>query len=426
MSEKHHELGGYAGWTEVTAMTKINIASALSGTKLKASLGQSLLSLSFDTLGLLTGTLLVLYLGVLSIDEAPWALFLFPGILSVRGAVGGLFSGHLGTGLHLGTIKPVFTKNTEDFQTLLRVIVTLALVSGVSVGIGTWAFGVFLWNATIIDFIPLMAVIIATISLSVVFVSPLTMVFSVLSFRKGLDPDVVVYPVTSPVSDIINTSCYVLSLALFFLFGSLGRYVIWILDIAFVCFVVYIFIKNIGNTNFAGIIREFLLTLFFVTIIVNVTGSLLNRITGVASGTAIYAVYPAIIATVGGVGSIIGSTATTKLALGLIKSSFSSIKEHIDAIGGAWLASIIMFVIYALLSVFVSGTTTIDTLATFTGQVLVTNIIAVSIMVIIAYAVAIFTFRRGWNPDNFVIPIESSLADTITTAAVLIVLALII
>ena len=407
-------------------MTKINIAAALSGTKLKASVGQSLLSLSFDTLGLLTGTLLVLYLGVLSIDEAPWALFLFPGILSVRGAVGGLFSGHLGTGLHLGTIKPVFTKNTEDFQTLLRVIVTLALVSGVSVGVGTWAFGVFLWNATIIDFIPLMAVIIATISLSVVFVSPLTMVFSVLSFRKGLDPDVVVYPVTSPVSDIINTSCYVLSLALFFLFGSLGRYVIWILDIAFVCFVVYIFIKNIGNTNFAGIIREFLLTLFFVTIIVNVTGSLLNRITGVASGTAIYAVYPAIIATVGGVGSIIGSTATTKLALGLIKSSFSSIKDHINEIGGAWLASIIMFVVYALLSVFVSGTTTIDTLATFTGQVLVTNIIAVSIMVIIAYAVAIFTFRRGWNPDNFVIPIESSLADTITTAAVLIVLALII
>jgi cation transporter-like permease len=407
-------------------MTRTNIAAALSGTKLKASLSQSLLSLSFDTLGLLTGTLLVLYLGIFSIDEAPWALFLFPGILSVRGAVGGLFSGHLGTGLHLGTIKPVFTKNTDDFQTLLRVIVTLALVSGISVGVGTWVFGVFLWNAAIIDFLPLMAVIIATMALSVVFVSPLTMVFAVLSFRRGLDPDVVVYPVTSPVSDIINTSCYVLSLALFFLFGSLGHYLIWILDIVFVCFVVYIFIKNVSNTNFVGIIREFLLTLFFVTIIVNVTGSLLNRITGVASGTAIYAVYPAIIATVGGVGSIIGSTATTKLALGLIKPSFSSLKEHIDAVGGAWLASIIMFVLYALLSVFVSGITTLDTLTSFTGQLLVTNIIAVSIMIIIAYAVAIFTFRRGWNPDNFVIPIESSLADTITTGAVLIVLALII
>jgi cation transporter-like permease len=62
----------------------------------------------------------------------------------------------------------------------------------------------------------------------------------------------------------------------------------------------------------------------------------------------------------------------------------------------------------------------------FMGQLLTTNILAVSLMVFIAYAVAIFTFRRGWNPDNFVIPIESALADTITTAAVLAALSLII
>ncbi|MCJ7614307.1 magnesium transporter, partial [Candidatus Bathyarchaeota archaeon] len=297
-------------------MTRTNIAGALSGKKLKSSLGQSLFSLSFNIIGLLTGTLLILYLGVLSIDEAPWALFLFPGILSVRGAVGGLFSGHLGTGLHLGTIKATFTKNTKDFQTLLRVIVTLALVSGVSVGTGTWVFGVFLWNATIIDFFPLLAVIIATMALSVVFVSPLTMLFSVLSFRRGLDPDIIVYPITSPVSDIINTSCYVLSLGLFFMSGAFGRYLIWILDMIFISFVVYIVAKNIGEKIFVGTIREFLLTLLFVTVIVNITGSLLDKISGITNGKSIIAVYPAIIGTIGGVGSIIGSTATTKLALG--------------------------------------------------------------------------------------------------------------
>ena len=402
-------------------MTETNIAVALSRKKLKASLAQSILSLSFDILGLLTGILLVLYLGV-SIDEAPWILLLFPGILSVRGAIGGLFSGHLGTGLHLGTIKPVFTKNTKDFQSLLRVIVTLALVSGVIMGVGTWVFGVFLWNATLIDFIPLMAVIIATMAISVVFVSPLTMVFSVLSFRRGLDPDVVVYPMTSPVSDIINTSCYIFSLSLFFLFGSFGRFLIWILDIIFIIFVVYILVKNIGETNFVRIIREFLLTLLFVTVIVNITGSLLNKITG----NVIYTVYPAIIATVGGVGSIIGSTATTKLALGLIKPSFYSIKQHVNEIGGAWFASIIMFVVYAILSSLIGGASTLGDLLTFIGQLTVTNVFAVSIMIVIAYAIAIFTFRRGWNPDNFVIPIESSLADTITTAGVIVALVLIV
>ena len=407
-------------------MTRINIAGALSRKKLKSNLGQSLLSLSFDVIGLLTGTLLILYLGVLSIDKAPWALFLFPGILSVRGAVGGLFSGHLGTGLHLGTIKATFVKNTKDFQTLLRVIITLALVSGLSVGVGTWIFGLFLWNATTIDFFQLLIVITATMALSVVFVSPLTMVFSVFSFRRGLDPDVVVYPIASPVSDIINTGCYVLSLGLFFMFGSVGRSLIMLLDIIFVSFVVYIIIRNIGEAKFVETIREFLVTLAFVTIIVNITGSLLGRISGKTSGRNIYGVYPAIIATIGGVGAIIGSTATTKLALGLIKPSFSSIKEHINEIGGAWIASIVMFVIYVILSSVISGTLELGEMLNFMGQLLTTNILAVAIMILVAYTVAIYTFRRGWNPDNFVIPIESSLADTVTTAAVLVALALII
>ena len=218
-------------------MTKINIAGTMSVTKLRASLGQSLLSFSFDVGGLITGVLLVLYFDVLSVNETPWPLFLLPGILSVRGAVGGLFSGHLGTGLHLGTIKATFTKNTKDFHLLLRVVVTLAFVSGVSVGTGTWIFGVFLWKATIMDFVQLLAVITATMALSVVFVSPLTMGFSVLSFRRGLDPDIIVYPVTSTVSDIINTGCYVLSLGLFFMSEPFGRYLIFILDIIFISFV---------------------------------------------------------------------------------------------------------------------------------------------------------------------------------------------
>ena len=153
----------------------------------------------------------------------------------------------------------------------------------------------------------------------------------------------------------------------------------------------------------------------FVTIIVNITGSLLNRI----SGTDIYSVYPAIIATIGGVGSIIGSTATTKLALGLIKPSFSSLKEHLNEIFGAWFASILMFIIYAILSSFINEPKKIVKIFLFTSQLLMTNFFAVLIMIFIAYAIAIYTFRRGWNPDNFVIPIESSLADTVTTASIL-------
>jgi mgtE-like transporter len=404
-------------------MTATNIAKPTSATRLKASLGQSLLSFSFNIGGLLTGTLLVLYFGVFSIKEAPWALILFPGILSVRGAIGGVFSGHLSTGLHLGTVKASYTKNTKDFRLLLQAVITLALISGITVGVGTSIFGVFLWKATVIDFIKLLAVIVATMALSVVFISPITMAFSVLSFRRGLDPDVIVYPIISTLSDIINTACYIFSLKIFFTLNHLGHYLIGILDLIFLSAVVYILFKNVREEKFVKMVKEFLLTLVFVTFIVNVTGSFLNKISArMHDGTEIYIVYPALITTIGGVGSIIGSTATTKLALGLIKPTFSSIKQHLNEIGGSWIASIAMFTLYSITLSLTSGTTMLSNSLKFAAQFLTTNILAVSAMVIIAYAVAISTYRRGLDPDNFVIPIESSLADSITTISLLIAL----
>ena len=50
---------------------------------------------------------------------------------------------------------------------------------------------------------------------------------------------------------------------------------------------------------------------------------------------------------------------------------------------------------------------------------LITNLLAVFIIVIISFAIAMATFRKGLDPDNFVIPIESTLTDGITTIALL-------
>ena len=410
----------------MTALTQINIAKPTSATRLKASLAQSLLSFSFDVGGLLTGALLVLYFDVFSITEAPWVLILFPGIISVRGAIGGLFSGHLSTGLHVGTVRATYTKNTKDFHLLLQAVITLALISGVIVGMGTSIFGVFLWKATVLDFVKLLAVIIATMALSVVFISPTTIAFSVLSFRRGLDPDVIAYPITSTVSDIIVTACYIFCLKIFFTLNPFGYYLIGILDFIFLSVAVYILAKNVREEKFAKMIKEFLLTLVFVAFIVNVTGSFLDKISGIiGNATEIYVVYPALITTIGGVGSIVGSTATTKLALGVIEPSFSSIRQHLNEIGGSWFASIVMFTLFSIMSSFASGATTLSNSLKFAAQLLTTNILAVSAMVIIVYAVAISTYRRGLDPDNFVIPIESSLADSITTLSLLIALTVI-
>jgi mgtE-like transporter len=388
--------------------------------KLIASLGQSLLSLSSNLGGILAGTLIVLYVGVFS--RAPWILTLFPGILSIRGAIGGLFSGRLSTGLHLGTVKPSFTENTREFNLFFYAIVTLTLESSIVVGLVASLFNAVLWGASIVDCVSIIVVVISTMGLSIVLISPITIAVSILSFRRGLDPDVIVYPVMATVADILVTLCYVLELSIFFSLGPLGGYLIGLTSIIFLLAVLYIAFRNVKEDKFVKTLKEFFVVLLLVAFIVNVTGSLLNEIREVVGNRPeIYVVYPALIDTVGSVGSIVGSTATTKLFLGVLRSSFSSIKQHLAEIGGAWIASMIMFVVYSTLPYF-TGRTAAFNLLRFTAQLVTTNILAVSVMVIIAYAVAIFTYRRGWDPDNFVIPIESSLADSITTVSFLVAL----
>ncbi len=397
---------------------KETVMTEIPATRFGTSLGQSLLSLSFNLGGLLAGTLLALFFDVFSL--APWTLVLFPGILSVRGAIGGLFSGRLGTGLHLGTVRYSYTKNTRYFYLLQNAVVTLTFVSGIAIGLTTWVFSVVFWGATMADFLSIAVVVVATMGLSIVLVSPLTIAVSVFSFRRGLDPDVIVYPVVSTVADILVTACYVLCLSIFFSLTVLGYFLIGVLNLIFLSVVLYILVKNREEKEFIKTIKEFLFTLVFVVYIVNLTGSLLNQLRSIIGvRPEIYIVYPALIDTTGDVGSIVGSTATTKLALGAIKPSFSSIKQHKTEISSAWAASVVMFTFYSIISLLVWGIATLRNLSVLTARLLITNSLAVSAMVVISYFVAVVTYRKGWDPDNFVIPIESSLADSVTTIALL-------
>ena len=91
----------------------------------------------------------------------------------------------------------------------------------------------------------------------------------------------------------------------------------------------------------------------------------------------------------------------------------------------AWTASVIMFVLLAVSSLLMNNTLTPFRLIGLASVLLVTNLIAVAVIVLVSFIVAIITFQRGLDPDNFVIPIESSLADSMTSIALLVGLILV-
>jgi mgtE-like transporter len=401
----------------------VNIRQKLKATLPPSLLKEALVAFSFDALGIFAGFTFASYMGAFQL--AAWVIALYPSVLTGRGVVNGILSGRLGTALHLGTIKPQFRENTDRFYMLFRSIIAITLQTSTLLGLASVLFGSLLWGITAKDYFNVFLIILATMSIGMV-TSLITIQVAFFSFKKAWDPDVIVYPVMSTVADITMTICFVLVLSLFFQLGFFGRIAVALFGLILVIATLVILPKCIHDKQFIKTIKETLSTLLAIAVIVNVTGTILRQISEtISSRKEIFTVYPALIDTVGDVGSVVGSTATTKLVLGLVDPIFSSIKKHAPRILATWAASLIMFIMYAFLSLLTQASPLNSSFLSLILLLLTTNLIAVSIIVIISFAIAIATFRRGLDPDNFVIPIESSLADSITTAALLIALFLI-
>ena len=381
------------------------------------------LTFSFGLGGLFAGVMLASQLGIF--DFSSWVITLYPIVISAKGVGSGLLSGRLSTGLHLGTIHTRFFGNTPSFYKLLESLLVLTLVTSVTICSISLVFGTLFWGMILTDFPAILSVVIATMALGLLL-SFVTIKVSFISFERGLDPDIVVYPVMSTVADIFITLCYLAVLNLFFT-GVLGQWAIGLSCLVPVFLVFYIISKNLREAVFIKTLKECMVTMLLVSLMVNVTGTLLLGISNfMAERVEIWTIYTALIGMIGNVGSVIGSTATTKLALGLLTPSFSSMRNHAKTIFSAWSASILMFIILAVLSLLMQSTFSFSSFSTLILIVLVANVLAVAAILILTYSISILTFKRGLDPDNFVIPVESSLADSVTSLALFLALLLIV
>jgi mgtE-like transporter len=277
------------------------------------------------------------------------------------------------------------------------------------------------WGINLTEFSSILLVIIATMAAGLL-VTLVTMQVTFVSFKKGLDPDTTTYPLMSTISNILITLCFIGVLNLFF-FGAAGQWVIASFGVIHVCLALAFIPRNLRVTEFTRTIKESILPLVLVAFLVNITGTVLKSVNSIATNPkTLLTLYPPLIDIVGDVGLIVGSTATTKLALGLLRPTFSSIKNHLRNISSAWFASIVMFVILAALALVFNGLFSVTSFSNLALVLLVTNAVSVLAIVMVTFFVSLITFRRGLDPDSFVVPLLTAIADSIATGALLLAL----
>lgn len=384
---------------------------------------ETTLSCLFDIGGLIAGFAIALQLGVFQLS--PWAIALYPAVVSVKGVTTGLLTGRLSTALHLGTVFPRFFGNTRSFYKLIGAMVVLTLITSAIISVIAIVFGSLFWGVTFAAFPAILSVMVATLSLGLL-TTLITIKFMFVTFRRSLDPDLIVFPAISTIADIVVTLLYIGVLNLYFS-GSTGQGAIILLGLINVILVLIIIPRNIRQTDFLKILKESLPALLLTAFVVNITGTVLRGVNALANGQRqIYTVYPAIIDMIGDVGLVVGSAATTRLALGELSPSFSSIKNHTKNIFSAWTASLLLFAVLGFLALAVNGVFSLQGAANLLAILVISNVIAFLAIVTLSYAVSLVTFERGLDPDNFVIPLISSLADCITTIALFAALLLVL
>lgn len=385
----------------------------------KKVIGQSLLALTVNVGGILSGRLIVIFAALFT--SFPWILVLFPLVLTVRGGTSGILSGKIGTMLHTGEIKPQFRGNTKSFYSLLSSIFTLTFLATLLMGVIAFCFNLLFGQTSLTEILYFIMLPVSTCVLSVLVAIPVTLIVAIKAFQSGLDPDILVYPVMSTINDIIVSLVYILLVSLILPGG--GHFFAFLILI-FTGSAIFFFVRNFKEVIFTKTLKEGILIVLLSSLFGTFNGFVLTSFRAdIEHRPSILILYPALIAALGDIGSIIGSMETTKLALGYITSFWQVLKNSLGDLLSVEAAAFMVHTLFGIGVTIVASLSNMNVDLLFVIQIaLVSNVLSFFFIAVFSLFVATQTFKRGLDPDNFVIPLTSSFSDTVSTLTLMSVL----
>ena len=382
---------------------------------LKTVPGQTLLGLSFSTLSLFAGGLIAIFTPEFS--KTPWILALFPPILTVRGGIGGLFSGNLATMLHLGTVKPQLHENTAEYWNLVKSVLVMTVIDTLILGSFSFIVNIVNGSATLDQWFIFILVPTVACMLAVLTSIPVTSYIAIQTFKRGLDPDILVYPILASINDIMVT-CYFVAVIFFVLWGGLSYTILVLTFILMVSGVGYLATMMRDERFFQQSLREGIFVVMFSSVFGSINGVLLANLAPVfASKPGLMTLYPALTNSLGNLGSIIGSQMTTNIALGYSRSFLEELKASGRSIIQVEIPAAFIHIVFGLIAYLLSINRGANLLY-LVSIALVCNLLSFILVSVFALWSAHVSYERGLNPDNIVIPAITSVSDTTATLAI--------
>jgi mgtE-like transporter len=354
----------------------------------------------------------------------PGLIVLIPAAIGMRGNIFGALGSRLGTGIHSGLFS--VSRRRGDFlpqNVFASTVLTLAtsLFLGVIARIASAAFGlrsISVWDFLVISILGgvLGSIIVGTASVALAIASP----------RRGWDLD----SVSAPLVTAFGDTCTLPALwAASYLTGL--PYVTFTIAIVTGGFCLLMLIRGfLTDLPLARrIVRESLPVLFVAGVVDILAGTVVeSRIERFIAFPALLVLIPPFLEDTGALGGILSARLSSKLHMGVIEPR--RIPQPLALLDASlnFLFAVSVFTLVAISAQLISMATgkaspgIVDMLAVS----LFAGFLATIISSAIAYWGAVASYRFGWDPDNFGIPLVTSLMDLAGTLCLILGIVLIV
>ena len=350
------------------------------------------------------------------LETFPGLLVIIPGAIGMRGNIFSSFASRLSTNLHIGIISPKFELSEQlNYNIFASFVLTLILSLFLGIVAKLMCLLLHYPAMSLIDFI-LICVIAGIISNLIML--PITMFVSFKSFQHGWDPDNITSPIIAAFGDLFTLPAIILSVLIL---QALN--INWIfkdaalLIIILVVFITFIYCYRLSDET-RTILRQSTPVLLLCSFLGCSAGGILNSaVESLLSNPSLLTLIPLFSGESGSLISILGARLSSGLHSGLVEPTTRPQGNTFNNFYVCFVLSILVFPLIGFLAEASSvilktagvGFVNIIEISTLSGFILV------FVMVFLVYFISITSYNHNLDPDNIVIPISTSITDSISS-----------
>jgi len=355
----------------------------------------------------------------------PGLMVLLPSIINMRGSIAGVFASRLSSSMHLGEFSIDFEEGSvlgDNIRASLVVTILIAFVLGI------FAYGAsLLFGLPVVGVTDLVLISVVCGVVSGLIVMGITLVVALASYRYGLDLDMIAAPTVTTSGDIVTLPILVLSATFVMLLPPPARLVLGAIAVAAAVAIILYTRRRLEGMG--AIVRENLALLIPLSTFGTLAGLTysfnLDNLLGLA---AFLILIPPFMGGLGSIGGILGSRLSTEMHTGEVNPSFLPERGVVHHFIISYLYTLILLPLLALIAHSAAVLMGLDSPGQ--GMLVIISLVAgLAVMTLVngvAYVTASLSFRYGLDPDNFGIPVITSLIDLIGAATLVAVIDLLL